>query len=283
VLARRSAPVSIPSGSMTTFEVLFRLAAAPLLEQGPLDRWAGVKADELLEELWAPRARVRNRESSQTWLGKNLERLQDDVRRAVGGLDGELLVRGAGTLRVNPDVAISDVEAFMEAVERARAARGAVRIAAAEEALVLSVPELLPGAYVERTVIGKKIELYRWLAEPHWERASRRLEALNREVMGLLARAYCDAGQHTDALAMYARVFADDPLDRGAHEGLLVAAAGTGDAAQLHEAWQQICVCLGGVGDLETRSLYERLVRELERTSNADSTGTTVGAGSGSH
>ena len=86
----------------------------------------------------------------------------------------------------------------MEAVERARAARGAERIAAAEEALMLSVPELLPGAYVERTVIGKKIELYRWLAEPHWERASRRLEALSREVMGLLARAYCVAGQHAD-------------------------------------------------------------------------------------
>ena len=93
---------------------------------------------------------------SQNRLGKNLERLQDDVRRAVGVLDGELLIRGAGTLRVNPEVAISDVEAFMEAVERARAARGAERIAAAEEALMLSVPELLPGAYVERTVIGKK-------------------------------------------------------------------------------------------------------------------------------
>src|ERR1700687_2718754 len=96
------------------------------------------------------------------------------------------------------------------------------------------------------------------------------------------ARPYCAAGQHADALAMYARVFADDPLDRGAHEGLLVAAAGTGDAAQLHEAWQQICVCLGGEDDLETRGLYERLARELERSPNADRTGTAVGAASGS-
>ncbi|MDQ6669718.1 MAG: LysM peptidoglycan-binding domain-containing protein, partial [Chloroflexota bacterium] len=149
VVWSRGGPLQL--GQSSPIEVLFRLAAAPLLEQGPLDRWPGVKAEELLEEVWAPRARVRNRESSQTWLGKNLERLQDDVRRAVGVLDSELLVRGAGTLRVNPDVAISDVEAFMEAVERARAARGAERIAAAEEALMLSVPELLPGAYVERT------------------------------------------------------------------------------------------------------------------------------------
>jgi len=269
-------------GQSSPIEVLFRLAAAPLLEQGPLDRWPGVKAEELLEDVWAPRARVRNRESSQTWLGKNLERLQEDVRRAAGSLDAEVVVKGAGTLRINPVVAISDVEAFMEAVERARAARGTERIAAAEEALVLRVPDLLPRAYVERNVIGKKIELYRWLAEPHWERASGRLEALSREIMGLLARAYCDTGRHADALVMYAQLFADDPVDRGAHEGLLVAAAGTGDAAQLHEAWQQICVCLGGEGDLETRGLYERLVRELGRTSNADRTGTAVGAGSGS-
>jgi hypothetical protein len=139
-----------------------------------------------------------------------------------------------------------------------------------------------PGAYVARTVIGKKIELYRWLAEEHWERASGRLEAFGREMMGLLARAYRDAGRNEDALLMYAQLFAEDPLDRGAHEGLLLAAAGTGDVAQLHEAWQQICVCLGGEGDLEIRGLYERLLRELERAPNPERTGSPVGVGGGS-
>jgi hypothetical protein len=280
VMWSRTGQVQLSQSS--PIEVLFRVAAAPLLQQGPLDGWPGVKIDEVLEEVWAPRARVRNRESGQTWLGKNLERLQDEVRRVGGSLDEALLVRSDGLLRVNADVAVSDVEAFMEAVQRARAGRGPERIAAAEEALVLRVPELLPGAYVARTVIGKKIELYRWLAEEHWERASGRLEAFGREMMGLLARAYRDAGRNEDALLMYAQLFAEDPLDRGAHEGLLLAAAGTGDVAQLHEAWQQICVCLGGEGDLEIRGLYERLLRELERAPNPERTGSPVGVGGGS-
>jgi tetratricopeptide (TPR) repeat protein len=251
-------------------EVLFRLAAAPLLVQGPLDRWPGVKTEELLEEVWAPRARdPRSRDSAQTWLAKNLARLQEDVSKAAGGLGGELLVRGPGTVRVNQNVAVSDVEAFMAAVERARGARGEELIAAAEEALGLRVPDLLPGAHVERSVVGRKIELYRWLGEPQWERAARRLEALGREVTGLLARAYRDAGRHDEALALYAQLLGEDPLDRRAREGLLIAAAGTGDVAQVHEAWQQICVCLGGEADRDIRALYEGLLKEMQRRSAA--------------
>jgi hypothetical protein len=35
-----------------------------------------------------------------------------------------------------------------------------------------------------------KVELYRWLGEPHWERAAKRLEALRREAGMLLGRAF---------------------------------------------------------------------------------------------
>ncbi|MGI9145971.1 MAG: hypothetical protein ACR2IK_05400, partial [Chloroflexota bacterium] len=245
-------------------ELLFRLAASPLLEQGALDRWPGASADDLLDEVWAPRARdARNRESGQTWLVKNLERLQDEVGRAAGGLEADVVTKNAGTLRVNPHVAVSDVEAFMMAVERTRTARGAERIVAAEEAMALRVPDLLPRAYVDRRVIGRKIELYRWLAEPHWERATRRLRPLGRDVMGLLARAYRDAGRHADALVLYAQLLGEDAHDRRTYEGLLIAAAGTGDMAQLQEAWQQICVCLGDEADAEIRGLYEGLIREM--------------------
>jgi len=255
-------------------ELLFRLAASPLLEQGALDRWPGASADDLLDEVWAPRARdARNRESGQTWLAKNLERLQDEVSRAAGGLEADVLVRNTGTLRVNPHVAVSDVEAFMIAVERTRAARGAERIVAAEEALALRVPDLLPRAYVDRRVIGRKIELYRWLSEPKWERATRRLEPLGRDVMGLLARAYRDAGRHADALVLYAQLLGEDAHDRRTYEGLLIAAAGTGDIAQLQEAWQQICMCLGDEADAEIRGLYQGLIREMEHRPTAPHNG----------
>jgi hypothetical protein len=55
----------------------------------------------------------------------------------------------------------------------------------------------------------------------------------------------------------------EDPLDRRAREGLLIAAADTRDVVQLEQAWQQVCACLGGEGDAEARSLYEQLRREV--------------------
>jgi tetratricopeptide (TPR) repeat protein len=184
-------------------------------------------------------------------------------------------------LRLNGEVIVSDVEAFMVAVERARAARGAAQVVAAEEAVALGVPELLPRARMERRgVANKRIELYRWLAEPHWERAGRRLEALGREAAGLLARAYRDAGRHAEALTVYAQLLGEDPLYRGAQEGLLAAAAGTGDLAQLHQAWQQVCACLEGEDDPELRAEYEELVREFERNgSNRPASGTRTAVG----
>ena len=72
-------------------------------------------------------------------------------------------------------------------------------------------------------------------------------------------------GRHKEALVLYGELMADLPLDRRVHEGLLVAAAGTGDIAQLDEAWQQVCACHGAEGDREVRAQYERLGRETER------------------
>ena len=51
--------------------------------------------------------------------------------------------------------------------------------------------------------------------------------------------------------------------DLRVREGLLMAAAGTGDAVQLERAWQQVCACIGGEDDTELRALYERLRRDV--------------------
>jgi hypothetical protein len=59
------------------------------------------------------------------------------------------------------------------------------------------------------------------------------------------------------------------------------AAAGTGDVAQLHDAWQQLCACLGGEDDAELLAQYERLVRELGAGAarrSASRSGSEVGA-----
>jgi hypothetical protein len=125
-------------------EVLLYIAAAPLLHQGRLAEWSGVKPKTLLAEIWAPRARdPDNRDSAQTWLGKNLGRLQDEIGGATGGLDAQMIVKRQGGLHLNEDVVVSDVETFIAALERARAVQGPDRIRAAEEAFALRTPGLL--------------------------------------------------------------------------------------------------------------------------------------------
>jgi len=47
----------------------------------------------------------------------------------------------------------------------------------------------------ERVLVGRTIEIYRWLDLPHWERAAGRLEALGREAAVQLGRAYRDGGR----------------------------------------------------------------------------------------
>jgi hypothetical protein len=129
-------------------------------------------------------------------LRKTLSRLQEEVARAAGGLNGDLVLEGEDGIRLNPNVAASDVEAFLGALERARKARGAEQVGAAEEALVLRVPALLPDVPREAAAFGRKIRLYGWLDNHDWERGARRLNALGIEAMSLLGRAYRESGQY---------------------------------------------------------------------------------------
>ncbi|HEY1296989.1 MAG TPA: LysM peptidoglycan-binding domain-containing protein [Chloroflexota bacterium] len=256
-------------GQSSPVEVLLYLAAAPLLHQGRLADWDGVSPEAILAEVWAPRARTpENKDSGQTWLAKNLGRLQDEIGRAAGGLDADVVIKRRGCLRLNEKVVGSDVEGFMAAVERARGAQGAQRVPAAEQAVATLVPGLLSRVVRNPRAAGPKIELYRWLAEPDWERAASRLEALGREAAVVLGRAYRDAGRHEDALGVYDQLIGEDPPDLRVREGLLLAAAGTGDAIQLERAWQQVCACAGSEDDTDMRSLYDRLLRDVRSASN---------------
>lgn len=261
-------------GQSSPVEVLVYLAAAPLLHQGRLADWPGVKPETLLAEVWAPRARdPDNRDSGQTWLGKNLGRLQDELERATGGLDAQIIVKRQGGLHLNDAVVVSDVEAFMAALERARAAHGVEQVRLAEEAFGTRVTGLLSRVVRKPRTAGPRVEFYRWLGEPHWERAARRLEALGRDAGMLLARAYRDAGRHEDALASYDELLSEDPLDLRAREGLLMAAAGTREIVRLEQAWQQVCACLGGEDDTDARILYDKLRREVKGAGPLDGKG----------
>src|SRR5207237_2402626 len=121
----------------------------------------------------------------------------------------------------------------------------------------------------------------RWLGQQHWERAAGRLEALGRDAGMLLARAYREAARYEDALARYDELLCEEPLDRRAQEGLLIAAAGTRDVVRLEQAWQQVCACLGGDDDTDARTLYERLRREGLGADSLGGRGPGVWAGGG--
>ena len=184
-------------------ELLVYLGAARLQAPEPLDPWPGVAVDTLLDEVWTPRARdPQNRESGQTWLRNSLKRLQEELATAAGGLPGEIVNGGGQLLRLNPTIIASDVEVFLTALARAKAARGADRIAAAEEALAKRVCGLLLHVPRERVLVGRTIEIYRWLDLPHWERAAGRLEALGREAAVQLGRAYREGCRYDAAMVL---------------------------------------------------------------------------------
>jgi LysM repeat protein len=146
-------------GQSSPVEVLLYVAAAPLLHQGRLAEWSGVKPETLLAEIWAPRARdPDNRDSAQTWLGKNLGRLQDEIGGATGGLDAQMIVKRQGGLYLNEDIVVSDVEAFMAALERARAAQGPDQIKATEEVFALRTSGLLSRVVRKPRTAGPKVE-----------------------------------------------------------------------------------------------------------------------------
>jgi hypothetical protein len=163
--------------------------------------------------------------------------MEEELGASAGGLPGEIVTGTEQLLRLNPSTIASDVEAFLSALGRARAARGADKIAAAEEAVARRVTGLLLNVPRERVLVGRTIEIYRWLDLTHWERAAARLEALWREAAVVLGRAYRDGGCYDAAMVLYGQLLGEAPHDRRVQEGLLLAARGTGDRAQVTQVW----------------------------------------------
>jgi DNA-binding SARP family transcriptional activator len=196
----------------------------------------------------------------------SLNRMPTVLSQLPAVLEHGLVSEHDGFLRLNNTVIMSDVEAFLLAVERARGARGADQVAAAEEALSLRVPGLLPDTpRMYRLPAGRQQALYSWVDEPRWERAAARLTALWHEAARLLARAYRTTGRADAALAVATELLAEVPLDRAAHEELLLAAAHTSDQLQLSQAWQQVQSLTDGEPHPEVRALYARLMSEHVR------------------
>jgi hypothetical protein len=78
------------------------------------------------------------------------------------------------------------------------------------------------------------------------------------------------------AVRVYGQLLSEVPHDQRVQEGLQLAAAGTGDATQLSQVWQQVLAFVDGYPDIEVRALFQRVSSEVRgrRLSAAGATGT---------
>ncbi len=95
--------------------------------------------------------------------------------------------------------AVIDAGGIAECAKPERVLDVAGEIAEQVCGLLLNVPR-------ERVLVGRTIEIYRWLDLPHWERAAGRLEALGREGAVQLRRAFRDGGRYNAAIVLYGQL-----------------------------------------------------------------------------
>jgi eukaryotic-like serine/threonine-protein kinase len=158
----------------------------------------GVVRDEILLHLWPDSTPERAR----TVLRQTLYALRRDLTAP------ELLV-GTDTLRINPAVLTSDVEAFGAALDR-----GDVEGAVA----------LYRGPFLAGFELRESPEFERWCAEERRRLAERFVRA----VEFLAARATA-AGEHHRAVELWRRLAAMDPGDARAAQSLVAALRAAGD------------------------------------------------------
>jgi nucleoid-associated protein YgaU len=264
-------------------ELLLRLAAAPALKEPVANQ-----RDRIVAELRHGRDEPRRDDdnASASWLNVTGKRLGFQLAKAVGVDDAaatewsKLVVvdRQTGEVSLQPELVLSDVQAFVSAASKAldaKVGRGE-RVAAAEEALAVGLPllgdedpQVLPSDLPERHSGG--VVAYAWARQDAWERdAPAYLVALWQKVALTLARVHSDAGQHAAAAHLFGTVLDRDPLHRNAQEGLLLAAARSAEPSELEAAWARVRKAWEDEVPIELDELHERLQREVAGAYRAD-------------
>jgi tetratricopeptide (TPR) repeat protein len=226
----------------------------------------------LLDELWYPDDGDRSdRKAGRAWLRSVCRRLEGQLARGASVPDsvfeGLVVVdETTGTVALDPDRAVSDVQAFVDTARRSATASGPEQIAGAEEALELGVRQLCPSDLPERVTdrVGRSVPIFAWLQQLEWEQdAPAELRRLWRDTALRLARAYRDAGRHAAARDVYAELLEASPLQTNAQEGLLLAMAEAGDLGGLEAAWERVRGAWDKDPPDDLRELYEGLRREV--------------------
>ncbi|MDF1502433.1 BTAD domain-containing putative transcriptional regulator [Roseisolibacter sp. H3M3-2] len=176
------------------------------------------------------RGMPRERLVALFWPESDEDRARNVLRQTLHALRRDLrqpdVVLGQAELRLNPDVVAADVSAFDAAV-----LRGAL-----EEAV-----EAYGGPFLDGVHLGNASELERWIDEQRGARQAQYVAAAR-----VLAERASARGAWDDALTLWKRVAAADPLDAQGAVGLLRAHAAAGDVP----------------GALRQGRVYEALLRQ---------------------
>jgi serine/threonine-protein kinase len=191
VLEGENGPLSGRSSLRLRLALLALLAAS---------RDRGVARDKLLAYLWPERDADRGRHS--------LSQLLHAIRRELGA---EAITLGVDDLRLNPSHVWTDIGAFEQAI-----AAGTLEVAIS----------LYEGPFLDGFFLSNAPEFERWVEE---KRA--RLAGAYAGALEALAHTASQRGDHHDALKLWRRRLASDPLNAGATLALMRALAATGDRA----------------------------------------------------
>ena len=175
-----------------------RLALLAVLACGAVD--APVSRDRLLALFWSERDEAQARSA--------LKQLTFAIRRQFAA---ESLFLGVTELRLNPEVATSDVGELLEAAKRRD---------------FHAVVALYTGPFLEGIHVGDAPELERWV-----EAQRARLEQLYRDARAALAAAAESTGDWSVAIAHWRALAAHDPLDATTARRLVFALGKNGNVA----------------------------------------------------
>jgi eukaryotic-like serine/threonine-protein kinase len=187
-----------------------RLALLALLA---VARDRGFSRDKLMAYLW-PESPANNARHA-------LEQLLYELRRQLG----DALFLGTDPLRLNPELIASDVAAF----------EGALAAGALDDAVAL-----YRGPFIDGFFLSDAPEFEQWA-----EAERNRLARVYADAVYRLARQRSENAHHTDAIALWRKLSAAEPLSGRAAFGLMRALAAAGDR----------------VGALQSARAYEALVR----------------------
>ena len=193
----------------------------------------------------------RDRIIAMLWPESDAERGRNSLSRALSSLRGELgqdnIVLGMADLRLNPEVISSDVDVFERHLDAGEL----------EQAVVLYEGDFLDGVFLKSAP-----DFERWADE---QRA--RLKGRHADALALLASRADEQRDHANAVNLWRRLAALEPLAARSARGLMAALTAAGDRPAALRHFQLHASLLRADVDVEPEPAVIALAERIRTTS----------------